>query len=154
MPSIIVTASPPIKASVVAALRDLGLRNAGTPLEMASTPVSAADPEENARNSRNTRARPASECSSTISYPALAASRSAPMAKRMSPVRIMPSIEAMKMYTGMAKASPDSLTPRRFAAVTRTTMMIENSTGCSPTNGMAEPMLATPAAVETATVRM
>lgn len=45
-------------ASVVAALRDLGLRNAGTPLEIASTPVSAVQPEENARSTSISRARP------------------------------------------------------------------------------------------------
>ena len=40
-------------SSVVAALRLLGLRNAGTPLLIASTPVSAAHPDEKARASRN-----------------------------------------------------------------------------------------------------
>ncbi|GAA3215405.1 hypothetical protein GCM10020256_16980 [Streptomyces thermocoprophilus] len=59
MPQNIVTASRPIIASVVAAFFDFGLRNAGTPLEIASTPVSAAQPEENARSSRNTKAKPA-----------------------------------------------------------------------------------------------
>ena len=33
-------------------------------------------------------------------------------------------------------------------------MAMENHTGWSPTTGIAEPMLATPAAVDTATVRM
>lgn len=59
MPQNMVTASRPIIASVVAAFFDLGLRNAGTPLEIASTPVSAAQPEEKARSSRKTRAKPA-----------------------------------------------------------------------------------------------
>ena len=40
------------------ALRDLGLRNAGTPLLIASTPVNAAHPEENARAMRNANAMP------------------------------------------------------------------------------------------------
>ena len=44
--------------------------------------------------------------------------------------------------------------PRRFAAQTSTMMPTENHTGWSPTIWIAEPMLATPAAVETATVRM
>ena len=35
----------------MAALRLFGFRNAGTPLEIASTPVSAAQPDENARAS-------------------------------------------------------------------------------------------------------
>ena len=38
---------------MVAALRLFGGLNAGTPLEIASTPVSAAQPEENVRSSRN-----------------------------------------------------------------------------------------------------
>ncbi len=38
---------------MVAALRLLGRRNAGTPFEIASTPVRAAQPEEKARASRN-----------------------------------------------------------------------------------------------------
>ena len=50
------TASVPSSSRVVAALRLLGLRKAGTPLEIASTPVSAAHPDENARASRNTSA--------------------------------------------------------------------------------------------------
>ena len=49
---------PPSISSVVAALRDLGLRKAGTPLLIASTPVSAAHPEEKARATRNTSAKP------------------------------------------------------------------------------------------------
>ena len=49
---IIVIAIMPSSSSVVAALRLLGFRKAGTPLEIASTPVSAAQPEENARASR------------------------------------------------------------------------------------------------------
>ena len=47
--------------SVSAALRDFGGRNAGTPLAMASTPVSAVQPEENARRVKNMSARKPSE---------------------------------------------------------------------------------------------
>ncbi len=68
MPQNMVTAIAPISSSVVAALRDFGLRKAGTPLEIASTPVSAAQPEEKARSSRKTRAKPAIPwCSAWIS---------------------------------------------------------------------------------------
>ncbi len=59
IPQNMVTASRPIAARVLAAFFDLGLRKAGTPLEIASTPVSAAQPEEKARSSRKTRAKPA-----------------------------------------------------------------------------------------------
>ncbi len=53
---IIVIAMTASISSVLAALRLFGRRNAGTPLEIASTPVSATLPEENARASRNTSA--------------------------------------------------------------------------------------------------
>ena len=54
----IVTASVPMSSSVLAAFLDLGLRKAGTPLLIASTPVSAAQPEENARSSEERRGDP------------------------------------------------------------------------------------------------
>ena len=57
-PTNMVMAVMPIAAMVVAAFWDLGLRNAGTPLEIASTPVSAVQPLENARRTSITRARP------------------------------------------------------------------------------------------------
>ena len=57
---IIVIAIVPSSSSVVAAFLLLGLRNAGTPLEIASTPVSAAQPDENARASRNDQRRSSS----------------------------------------------------------------------------------------------
>ena len=48
----------PIDISVLAALRACGRRNALTPFEIASTPVSALQPEANARSS-TTDAHPA-----------------------------------------------------------------------------------------------
>ncbi len=59
--SIIVIAIAPSRNSVVAAFLLFGRLNAGTPLEIASTPVSAAQPEENARASRNIRANVVSD---------------------------------------------------------------------------------------------
>ncbi|SIM62367.1 Uncharacterised protein [Mycobacteroides abscessus subsp. abscessus] len=53
-----VIAMPPSSSNVVAALRDLGFRKAGTPLLIASTPVSAAHPDEKARATRKTSAKP------------------------------------------------------------------------------------------------
>ena len=58
MPANIVIASPPMIASVVAALRLFGGSNAGTPFETASTPVRAVQPEANARRTRNTARTP------------------------------------------------------------------------------------------------
>ena len=55
-PTNIVTAIPPSSASVVAAFLLFGGLNAGTPLLIASTPVSAVQPEAKARSSRKTSA--------------------------------------------------------------------------------------------------
>src|SRR5436305_14885261 len=46
-------------ASVAAALRPCGQRNALTPFAIASTPVSAVDPDENARRRTNSVTPPA-----------------------------------------------------------------------------------------------
>ena len=88
---IIVIAIIPSRSSVVAAFRLLGFRNAGTPLEIASTPVSAAQPEENARASRNIRAIVVSDSelptsgSGTMSRSALSTFGRSPAASRSSP---------------------------------------------------------------------
>ena len=58
-PANIVAAMPPISASVVAAFLLFGGRNAGTPLAIASTPVSAVQPEAKARSAKKISARPA-----------------------------------------------------------------------------------------------
>lgn len=57
-PTNIVAAIAPISASVVAAFLLFGGRKAGTPLAMASTPVSAVQPEAKARSTKKTSARP------------------------------------------------------------------------------------------------
>ena len=44
---------PAIQPMVIDALRDSGGLKAGTPFEIASTPVSAVQPEEKARSTRN-----------------------------------------------------------------------------------------------------
>jgi hypothetical protein len=58
MPENIVIAIPPIANRVRAAFRDFGGRKAGTPLLIASTPVNAVHPEENACRARKTSATP------------------------------------------------------------------------------------------------
>jgi len=96
-PSIISTASPPIRASVVAAFFDFGFLNAGTPFEIASTPVRAADPEENALASRKTKPMPvmlAVPVSWKV-YSALSAAIGDPIAQRIRPVTSMARMEAM-----------------------------------------------------------
>jgi hypothetical protein len=71
-------AAAPISASVVAALRLLGLRNAGTPLAMASTPVSAVHPAAKARSTKNTRRGPRGRCAPRALDPALSACGASP----------------------------------------------------------------------------
>lgn len=58
IPANMVTESRPIAARVLAALRLLGRRKAGTPLLIASTPVSAVHPEAKARMASRTTAIP------------------------------------------------------------------------------------------------
>ena len=98
MPISSVTAMAPNINSVVAALRDLGFSNAGTPLLIASTPVSAAHPEENARAIRNTSANPRTlPCSECIWKPADSAFSGFPNTKiRISPQTSMPAMPMMK----------------------------------------------------------
>ena len=52
----------------------------------------------------------------------------------------------------MAKATPASLTPRRFTAVSRVTNSSASSTRWGPMLGKAEMMLSTPEETDTATV--
>ncbi len=58
MPPSIDTATEASRVSVVAAFWLFGFRNAGTPLLIASMPVSAAQPDEKARASRAVIANP------------------------------------------------------------------------------------------------
>lgn len=58
----------------------------------------------------------------------------------------------MNRYVGAAKARPDSRTPRRFIAVSRPTKTSAISTRYSASSGIAEMMLSTPEATDTATV--
>ena len=142
----------PSSSSVVAALRDFGSWNAGTPLLIASTPVSAVVPEEKARATMNSRARPAKVSSGTISQSALGACSSSPCAIRHSAYPTMPKMPSMNPYVGMANRVPLSRTPRRFITVSRVISPIDIATACSSTAAYAEPRLSTAAEIETATV--
>ena len=84
---------------MVAAFLLFGRWNAGTPLEIASTPVSAAHPDENARARRNNRPIVVSgwsqPSSGRITRSALSTSGSDPVAIWMNPNRHMPRIANM-----------------------------------------------------------
>ncbi len=84
-PTNIVIASMPSSNRVVAAFLLLGFLNAGTPLLIASTPVSAVQPEENARSTRNTVAAPPKLLVATTPKCALSARKWVPVAMRMRP---------------------------------------------------------------------
>ena len=96
---IIVIASAPSIARVVAALALLGFLNAGTPLLIASTPVRAAQPEENARSSRNAPARvirpPSNAGWTSVANRALSAAGSVPVSERIVPTAAIPRMATM-----------------------------------------------------------
>ncbi len=153
MPRNIVIDSVPISSNVVAAFLLLGRRNAGTPLLIASTPVNAVQPDANARSARNTSARPAtSVCSGITSYPALSATGADPASVRARPTTIIVRMPARNRYVGTANARPDSLTPRRFAAVSSATNPTAIGTRLSFRSGNAEMTASVPAETDTATV--
>jgi hypothetical protein len=153
-PENISTEMPPSSISVVAALRDFGLRNAGTPLLIASTPVSAAQPCVNERSTSSASARPvsASPCASS-SMSALGARTSSPSSStRVRPQTIIVPMPSMNAYVGIANATPDSRTPRRLMAVSSRIATTANATLFSATIGISAPTLAAAAEIETATV--
>ena len=58
----------------------------------------------------------------------------------------------MKMYVGMAKAVPDSRTPRMFIVVRMITTMTANVASCPRSAGMADAAYWVPDDTDTATV--
>src|SRR3979411_2347794 len=102
MPMTRLTAIRPNINRVVAAFLDLGFLNAGTPLLIASTPVSAAQPEEKARNSRKSSAKPPSpgDWAGIVRF-AVGACMLSPVAIRKTPQAIMQKTPKTKAYVGM-----------------------------------------------------
>src|SRR6266540_4847721 len=145
-----VTAIAPMIRSVRAAFLPGGGRNALTPFEIASTPVSAAAPEANARRMTNTPTAPAPAARGS----GTCACVHVPTAHLPTPVPISASIARTNPYVGTANRIPDSRTPRRFTNVRMTTKRSESATLCPPNDGAAEESANTPAVTETATVRM
>ena len=100
MPASMVAPMTPSSSSVVAAFLLFGGRKLGTPLLMASTPVSAAATDEKARSSRKAPASPTSPSSNpgagTIVNAAEGASPSCPVAAWNMPTAVMPRMAAMK----------------------------------------------------------
>ena len=76
-----------------------------------------------------------------------------PVTAWTTPTTPIPTMPRMNAYTGMAKALPDSRTPRRFIAVRKMTSPIATSTSWPRNDGMAVAAFCTPDETETATVR-
>src|SRR3954454_2675011 len=147
-PRNIAIAIAPSAVSVVAAFRPCGLRNALTPLAIASTPVSAVEPEANARSTTNAVTAPAPP---TIGCGETACGH-VPSAQRANPTPISAKIDATNAYVGIAKRIPASLTPRRFANAIRTTKKSDSVSSWPRSDDTAEVSASTPAATDTATV--
>ena len=139
----------PITASVVAALRDCGRLNACTPSAIASTPVRAVDPEENARRMRNSESV---ACGSIGRFAVSATGQ--PLRHSTNPATRVTPIISTNPYVGTAKTVPASRTPRRFATITSSTRAVAIGTRQGPRVSGATDVIATvPAVIDTATVR-
>src|SRR6266508_3959481 len=118
IPRNIEIATAPMIPRVAAAFRACGRRKAGTPFEMASTPVSAVDPDENAW--RMTKRLAPAAAPARMWSAGTTAWGQPPVAHLTRAVITKAKIERMNPYVGAAKTVPDSRTPRRFAKVIRT----------------------------------
>ena len=85
IPANIAIESAPMITRVEAALRLFGGSKAGMPFETASTPVSAVQPEANARRTRKTTSSPPVSAAWRSWYAALSAVRPSPNAIRAKP---------------------------------------------------------------------
>src|SRR5262245_8642447 len=143
-------AMAPITARVVDAFFAWGRRKAGTPFEMASTPVRAVDPDENA--CRITK-RPTLTAVPSAMWLAGTTACGQLLTRHLDrPTTTMVRMKRMKPYVGMANSVPDSRTPRRLASVISRTKPIDIQTRYLSSEGAAETMAKTPATVETDTV--
>ena len=110
--NIVARSSPSATRVCLACFHSTGL-NAGTPLEIASTPVIAVLPEANACSATN-----AATPSANAEHRAAGRDRwrpaSDPVAARTPPTTSSDRMHAMNTYVGAAKILPDSRTPRRL----------------------------------------
>ena len=100
-----------IQVSVARAFCHSGGLKAGTPSEMASVPVRAAQPEANARNTRK------AVSDSVGGGVGEATDVRSPRARRTAPTANMKNMPPMNRYVGAARMVPDSRTPRRLMTV-------------------------------------
>jgi hypothetical protein len=143
------TAIPPRIASVAAAFRAWGRWKALVPFAIASTPVSALQPDANARS--------ATAVDAVVAVPTAAGSGTVAFGQSPSPHfprprAIIAPIATTNPYVGRANSRPASRTPRALATARTTRNARESSTRAPLSAGAAEVMARTPAAIETATV--
>src|SRR3954453_18335285 len=151
-PGNITPSSPPIHMSVERAFFHSGFLNAGTPFEIASTPVMAAPPDAKAWRSRKIPTELATPTGTRSA--GIGACARPPVAALYTPTPIITKMLTRKAYVGTANMRPDSRTPRRLpqAMITMKPSAIGTRYGRKSPN--AEYNAATPADTETATVRM
>src|SRR5207248_4421430 len=126
-------------------------RKAGTPFAIASTPVSAVDPDANARKMMN---KPNACAPGGIRFGAGAATGQVANLQRATPTTTITRIESTNAYVGMANNAPDSFVPRRFAIAMTKMKTRERTSLLRCAFGRREVTANAPAAILTATVRM
>ena len=126
-------------------------RKAGTPFEIASTPVIAVLPDAKACSAMNS-GTPANSPRPSPEPTTAGAPWSEPVANRTAPITSIVRIVAMNTYVGTEKNRPDSRTPRRLPNAMRTMKKTAISTRHAAVDGISATTAATPAETETATV--
>src|SRR3954451_13923352 len=104
MPMNMMPRQTPITMSVDRAFFHSGGLNAGTPFEIASTPVMAAPPDANACRMRN---NPTDDVCTRRAGSLGGIGSRWPVAWRTMPTMMITSIDTMKQYVGAAKMRPD-----------------------------------------------
>ncbi len=140
----------PSSISVRFARTPLGSRNNGTPLAMASTPVSALHPAEKAFRISSTVTAFSPDVGS-CEVPSCGSFRPRGWIR---PTAMMASSPTMNTMVGSRNARAASPSPRRFASVIRARKPRHSGTVPLENTGNADCSAATPAAMETATVRV
>ena len=147
-PSSITPRIVPSSISVRLARLTRGSLNCGTPLAIASTPVSALQPAEKAFSSSSTLTA-SSGTRGTSGTPGCGACRASGWIR---PITMMVSRPTMKTIVGSRNARAASPRPRRLSTVTTARMTRQMTTVSWVNTGKADVSAATPAAMETATV--
>src|SRR5262249_2928222 len=119
-PRNITPSNDPMTTRVLRAFFHAGGLNAGTPLEIASTPVTAAPPDPNALSTTKTVAPRSSPLPGGGPRPGMPATPgggpcgSEDVTPRTMPTPIRMNMLTMKKYVGTANIFPDSFVPRRL----------------------------------------